>query len=304
MKNKSSLFSGIFVFRNPEGPAEPVKRTEGPATERETHLFDQGSLERDSSLESYAGWKVDQATEEAGQRGQELTKAQIDEVRSAAKLELQKYNDQARMLSEGFFDGAPIFPCDETQKIEDFLYTQGALPGALSIESGAPVKDLYPGLENQVIEKGQFLVVLNGGKKVEVVDLSALPEGQAPTEDKDVIHLAAGERNEEVYAGVRRVQDRFMIADGGKVQFKSKKAEKVTTLGEMFKEDALVVDGKLAVKGADSQYHRVVEKRGGKAILERRRVYVKTGTEIDTNISQNAAYLALVKKVRGETTDV
>gem|GEM_PF-5052718 len=300
MKNESLLFSGSFMFKGPEGgPDREVKAEPRPVPEGETHGYDMRSPETDGAYESYGEWQVTIAEQAALARGQELTEEQRGEIRLAAKLELNKWNAQARELSEFCFNGAPVFPCEEPESVGEMLTTQGTMPDALGIEGKASAEGLYPGLENLPIKRGQFLVILDGGKRIQVVGISDEANKLGVILKEDVRVLSKGERNEKIYAGVMRVKDRFTMTADGRIEFKNPIAEKKTTLGQMFKEDAIVVDGRLVVKGDDSEYHRVVEKRGGAAVLAKQRVYVKTGTTVEKDISQNPAYVALVKKVKG-----
>jgi len=305
MQNKTSLFESKFVFRGPEGPkgdAAAKKHTEGPRTAAERSGImvdhDHGGQEQ---YKSYGEWVVAQAEVAAKERGEQMTQAQIDEIRLAGKLLLSKLSSQARDLSQHCFNGAPVFPCMEDGVVIEALSKQGETLNALGIEMGSDVKGLFPRLESGKMKQGEFLVVLDGGARTQIVSLSKeADETGIIVGPEDITVVAEGKRNEQVYAGIMKIKDRFTLASSGRIEFKNPIAERKTTLGQMFTQEALVVDGKLAVKGPDDEYHRVIEKRGGKIVeLERKRVIVKTGTEVKREIEE-PKYVAIVKKFRGD----
>jgi len=294
MKNKSNLFSGKFLFKGTEEPSREVKSMR----ERETVLQD---TPIETGYELYSSRRVKEAEQAALSAGQVLTDQRRDEIRIGAKLELNKWNAQARDISYNFGD-APVFFSVGEERASDLLSTQERMLSALGIEMASDIKGLFPGIEKFPMEKGQFLVVLDGGKKIQIVGISKEADKSGVINKEDMELLVSGERNEKVYAGIMKVKDRF-TADGGVIKFKSEKAEKVTTLGEMFSCPALIVDGKLAVKGEDGQYHNVVEKRGGKIALAKTRVYVKDGTKVEQDISTNPAYVAILQKITRKESD-
>ena len=215
---------------------------------------------------------------EAADAGKKLTEDAKKGISSDAKLEAARWHSERKALEGYVPPGSRIFTCNEDMPFHEFVVRPivGEALGTSILHDG---RGIFPGLDNTIIHKGEHLVVLPGGKNILALSIPKdLKSEHALDENSKIITVFEGTRSDQNLERAIAQNKGFEIKNGV-VRFMNKRTELKTTLGSMFPQEALSVNGTIVLRGPDGQYHFP---RGN--VLSPKRVLVFNGTKIDTNV--------------------
>lgn len=229
------------------------------------------------------------ALKEAEVKGQKLTDAQKAQLVLDAKLDAgSKFAE--RQYLEALYPNMVAHTANDTMKVVNFLnYPAIAADFGVKSLDSAHLEGLFPGVEDKVIQKGDHLLVSADRKSIKIVHVG---EGLGTAaSDTPVSVIAEGNIDQGAYEKlVAQAQEGkesgkgYEIGSDGRVTFSSKEALRNTKLGDMFQNPALLVNGKLVVRGGDGEYHNIVSRAGGRYSLSSARILVRNGTLVEQNI--------------------
>lgn len=225
------------------------------------------------------------ALDEAAIKGQKLTDRKKAQLVLDAKLDANARYSERKLLTETLYKGMTAHTANDNMKIGDFL-NYPAVAQDLGVKSldAIHLEGIFPGIENQMMAKGDHLMISKDKKSIIVVR-TAKDFALGEIDKSRVTEVAKGTRSEEAYEQMIAKRDaptekEYTLDTKGRVKFASKDALRDTTLGDMFKEAALVVNGKLVMRGEDGEYH-AVDKKGK---LASAKVLVLNGTRVSKDI--------------------
>ncbi len=226
-----------------------------------------------------------------------------EDVRIEAKLKHDKYLGQLKLLLTGDFvgwDGRTFIEDDGGLINAEKFLDYPILKNILGLPPEATAKGFFPGLGKLELKDGDHLLISPDKKSVVIV---------CDNNPKGSMAFMAGKYQKvtEVARNDAQVEKNIAQAlgykiDNGRIKFTSRRAAADKTLGAIAKEqkwgEALVVDGKLAVRGQKDEYYNVKKQPDGTYGLEKQRVFALNGTKVDEKIPASMATI-----VRGINTN-
>lgn len=198
---------------------------------------------------------------------------------------------QERIEIRDMFKGSSVHTANEDTTVTDFL-THPSVARDLGLDHLVDFHGIYPALDKTVIRRGEHLVLSKDKKSIRVVhladraaDMPLMDISQIVTDDKKDV----ADRSEKGLQKSIDSKNGYTLLAGNRVKFLNKKALKDMTIGKMeqFKgKEALMVNGKLTIKGSDGEFYGVTEKNGTYALAPKR-AKVLNGTRISTEVPQD-----------------
>lgn len=237
---------------------------------------------------------IDNAKGKAAEAGLKWSARIEDVVRNAAIDKHAKYHDQLKTLLSGDyagFDGRTFIEDDGgPATVEEFL-GYPAMLNILGLPMGASAKGLFPGLKGQKLQDGDHVLISEDKSYIAIVRDKNPKDPMAFVYERHV-PIATANRDDVKFDKMLAMTSGYKVVDGV-IRFTSKKAAAEKTLGNIAKEqrwkDALLVDGKLAVKGKNGEYYKVDQKSDNTYYLNANRVLALDGTKVDQKIPDNMA---------------
>lgn len=337
---KSSRF--VYFSMGPEGPRnEPDANTllQGLRLVADTPddgLHTEGQIIESSKVEGVVDFKeaaetaIERAKIEAGHKGERLVararrimetskylsdndkpKGEMTEEDATAIIGLNEKLEQdvwrqERIALNDMFPNSKIHTAKENMKVVDFL-SHPSVARDLGIDQLFQLNGIYPNLDNATIKRGEHLIISSDKQSIRVVHLKERPADQPLM---DVAQIKSDDTKDVATLSRRGLEKAIANKNGyqligDRVKFLSRKAQQEVTIGHMeqFKDhQALMVNGKMVVKGEDGEFHRVVKKNGVYALVKPRQTVV-TGSRISTEVPQErlAQVMKSLRPQEGET---